>query len=35
MLEDGLEGLVLLKKIKPDLIFLEINIPGMNGYILC
>lgn len=33
--EDGMDVLVLLKKIKPDLIFLDINLPKMNGYVLC
>ncbi len=33
--EDGLEVLVLLKKEKVDLIFLDINLPKMNGYVLC
>ncbi|HCJ66438.1 MAG TPA: two-component system response regulator [Elusimicrobia bacterium] len=33
--EDGLEVLTLLKKEKPDLIFLDINLPKMNGYVLC
>jgi len=33
--EDGMEAMVFLKKIKPDLIFLDINLPKMNGYVLC
>lgn len=33
--EDGMDVLILLKKTKPDLIFLDINLPKMNGYVLC
>ncbi len=30
--EDGLTGLPLARTEEPDLIFLDINLPGMNGY---
>lgn len=33
--EDGLEALTKLKKEKSDLIFLDINLPLMNGFVLC
>lgn len=29
--ENGLEGVELAKKIKPDLIFIDLNMPVMNG----
>ena len=29
---DGLEGLELVKKVKPDLIILDVQMPNMNGY---
>ena len=29
---DGLEGLELVKKLKPDLIILDVQMPHMNGY---
>jgi CheY-like chemotaxis protein len=28
----GLEGLRILREIKPDLIFLDLNMPGLSGY---
>jgi CheY-like chemotaxis protein len=28
----GLEGLKILQEIKPDLIFLDLNMPGLSGY---
>jgi len=32
---DGLEALMKLKEVKPDMVFLDINLPKMNGYVLC
>ncbi len=29
---DGLEGLECVKKLKPDLIILDVQMPNMNGY---
>ncbi len=29
---DGLEGLEYVKKLKPDLIILDVQMPNMNGY---
>lgn len=33
--KDGDEGLKIIKKEKPDLIFLDIMMPKMNGYDVC
>ncbi len=33
--EDGLDALARLKKEIPDLIFLDVNMPKMNGFVLC
>lgn len=33
--DNGLEGLALIKQEKPDLVFLDIMLPGMNGYEVC
>ena len=33
--EDGLEGLNIAKKEKPDLIILDLMLPGMNGHQVC
>lgn len=33
--EDGLEAMTLMKREKIDLVFLDINLPQMNGYVLC
>jgi two-component system LytT family response regulator len=30
--KNGEEGIVLIKEQKPDLVFLDINMPGMNGF---
>lgn len=30
--KNGEEGITLIKELKPDLIFLDINMPGMNGF---
>jgi signal transduction histidine kinase len=35
MAEDGVEGLELAKRIKPDVILLDIMMPRMNGYDVC
>lgn len=32
---DGEEGLKLIKREKPDLVFLDINMPKMDGYQVC
>jgi len=32
---DGEEGLGLIKREKPDLVFLDINMPKMDGYQVC
>lgn len=32
---DGKEGLELIKREKPDLVFLDINMPKMDGYQVC
>jgi DNA-binding response OmpR family regulator len=32
---DGEEGLVLIRKERPDLVFLDIMMPKMNGYEVC
>lgn len=32
---DGEEGLRLIKQEKPDLVFLDINMPKMDGYQVC
>ncbi len=32
---DGLEGLKTAKKVMPDIILLDIMLPGMNGYKIC
>lgn len=29
---DGLEGLELVKKLKPDLVILDVQMPNMNGF---
>lgn len=29
--QDGVEGLILLKSLKPDIVFIDINIPKVNG----
>lgn len=33
--EDGLEGLAMARSVKPDLILLDIMLPGKNGYDIC
>ncbi len=33
--EDGLQGLEMAKQIKPDIILLDLMMPGMNGYDVC
>jgi CheY-like chemotaxis protein len=33
--KSGLEGLALAKKLKPDLIVLDIMLPGMDGHKIC
>lgn len=33
--EDGMDALMVLKREKIDLVFLDINLPKMNGYVLC
>ena len=33
--EDGLEGLNIARRIKPDLIILDLMLPGMNGHKVC
>lgn len=33
--EDGLEGLRKAEQEKPDLIVLDIMLPGMDGYVVC
>ncbi len=35
MAKDGLEGLELAKKERPDLIVLDIMLPGMDGHKIC
>ncbi len=30
--KNGEEGIALIKEQKPDLVFLDINMPGMNGF---
>ncbi|WP_297214138.1 MULTISPECIES: response regulator [Thermodesulfovibrio] len=32
---DGLEGLELIKKEKPDIVFLDIMMPKLNGFEIC
>lgn len=32
---DGLEGIEIAGKEKPDIIFLDINLPKLNGYLVC
>jgi len=32
---DGISGLSLAREIKPDLIMLDLMLPGMNGYQVC
>lgn len=33
--EDGFQALVILGKMQPDLIFLDVDLPWMNGLVLC
>ncbi len=33
--EDGLQGLAMAREEKPDLILLDIMLPGKNGYDIC
>lgn len=33
--EDGLQGLTMARSVKPDLILLDIMLPGKNGYDIC
>ncbi len=33
--EDGLQGLAMIRSVKPDLILLDIMLPGKNGYDIC
>lgn len=33
--EDGLQGLAMARSEKPDLILLDIMLPGKNGYDIC
>lgn len=30
--EDGVEGLRVIEHVKPELVILDLNLPGMNGY---
>jgi DNA-binding response OmpR family regulator len=33
--DDGLEGLALVKREKPDLVILDLMLPGMDGHKIC